>query len=115
MRRGEIWLADLEPVRGSVANKVRPVVLISNDGANQRAQQYGRGIVTVLPVTSNVEYALPFQVRLEPSESGLEQTSKVQAEQVRALDTTRLVRRIGRVEPARMWEVDEALRVHLAL
>jgi len=113
--RGEIWLVDLEPARGAEATKVRPVVLVTNDGANERAGVLAHGVVTVCPVTSNVSRVLPFQVRLDTTESGLDQPSKVQAEQVRSVDVTRLVRRIGRVAPARMWEVDEALRFHLDL
>ena len=61
MRRGEIRLADLEPVRGAESNKRRPVVIVSNDGANARAESLGRGVVTVVPVTSKVTRVLPFR------------------------------------------------------
>ena len=49
MRRGEIRLIDPEPVRGAEANKRRPAVIVSNDGANMAAQRLGRGVVTVVP------------------------------------------------------------------
>ena len=55
IRRGSIHLVDLEPVRGSEANKVRPAVVVSNDGANAAADRLGRGVVTVVPLTSNVQ------------------------------------------------------------
>ena len=64
MRRGEIRLVDLEPVRGAEANKTRPAVIVSNDGANATAQRLGRGVVTVVPVTSSTERVYPFQVLL---------------------------------------------------
>lgn len=115
MLRGEIWLADLEPVRGSEANKVRPVVLVTNDGANLQARASGRGTVTVLPMTTSVLRVFPMQVALEAAESGLDYESKVQAEQIRALDVSRLVRRVGRVDEVRMMQVDAAMRLHLAL
>jgi mRNA interferase MazF len=70
VRRGEIRFADLEPVRGSEANKRRPVVIVSNDGANERATILGRGVVTVVPVTSNVTHVLPFQTMLQPVPPG---------------------------------------------
>ena len=54
-------LADLEPTRGSEANKRPPVVIVSNDGANGRATSLGRGVVTIVPVASNVSRSLPFQ------------------------------------------------------
>ena len=43
MLRGEIRLVDLDPARAGEANKRRPAVLVSNDGANSTAAQLGRG------------------------------------------------------------------------
>lgn len=115
MRRGEIRFADLEPVQGSEANKRRPVVIVSNDGANIRAATLGRGVVTVVPVTSNVAHILPFQVMLEPGAIGLQRSSKAQAEQVRSIDVRRLGPRIGQLPPVLVDELDGALRLHLGL
>ena len=115
MRRGEIRFADLEPVRGSEANKRRPVVIVSNDGANARASTLGRGVVTVVPVTSNVARVLPFQTLLEAGVTGLAHLSKAQAEQVRSVDVRRLGPRSGQLPPAVIAELDEALRLHLGL
>ena len=108
-------LADLEPVRGSESSKRRPVVVVSNDGANERAAALGRGVVTIVPVTSNVARVLPFQVLITAGEGGLGRDSKAQAEQVRSIDVTRLASAIGRVPSELMLEVDEALRLHLSL
>ena len=46
MRRGEIRLVDLEPVKGAEANKRRPAVIVSNDGANTTAARLNRGVIT---------------------------------------------------------------------
>jgi len=115
VRRGEIRIAELEPARGSEANKRRPVVIVSNDGANARAEALGRGVVTVVPVTSNVTRVLPFQTLLEPAATGLSRASKAQAEQVRSVDVGRLGSRIGQLPAAVISELDEALRLQLAL
>ncbi len=115
MRRGEIWLVEFDPVRGSEANKRRPAVVVSNDRANAAAAQLGRGAVTVVPLTSNVAKVYPFQVLLPPTDTGLSVDSKVQAEQVRTVAVERLSRSIGRVVPERMVHVDDALRLHLDL
>lgn len=115
MRRGEICVVDLEPVRGSEANKVRPVVVVSNDVANRRAESLGRGVLTVVPLTSNVARVLPFQVLVDPQGSGLDRVSKAQAEQVRAVAVERIGRRVGRLSPELLEELDRALRLHLAL
>ncbi len=115
MRRGEIRLVDLDPVRGSEANKRRPGVLVSNDGANQAAGRLDRGVVTVVPVTSNLAHVYPFQVLLLASDTGLPVDSKAQAEQVRSVAVERVGPLVGVVPPAVMNLLDDALRLHLAL
>ena len=115
MLRGEVWQVDLDPVRGSQANKQRPAVIVSNDRANGAATRLGRGTVTVVPVTSNTDKIYPFQVLLSAGSSGLTVDSKAQAEQVRSIATQRLLRRTGCVSNAELAELDNALRLHLAL
>jgi mRNA interferase MazF len=115
MRRGEVRLVDLEPVRGAEADKRRPAVIVSNDGANSTAQRLGRGVVTVVPVTSNVTRVYPFQVLLTAIDTGLHVDSKAQAEQVRSVAIERIGERIGVLTQQQVGELDEALRLHLAL
>jgi mRNA interferase MazF len=115
MRRGEIRVIDLEPVRGAEASKRRPAVIVSNDGANATAARLGRGVVTVVPVTSNTARVYPFQVLLDAAATGLDQDSKAQAEQVRSVAVERIGSRIGVVPTDVMVQIDEALRLHLAL
>ncbi len=113
--RGEIRIVDLDPVRGSEANKRRPAVIVSNDGANATAFRLGRGVITVVPVTSNVNRIHPFQVFLPAAVSGLPTDSKAQAEQVRSLAIERVGRRTGQLTAPLLADLDEALRLHLAL
>jgi mRNA interferase MazF len=115
VRRGEIYLVNLEPVRGSEADKRRPAVIVTNDGANISAERTERGAVTVVPLTSNASRVYPFQVFLAASDSGLDRDSKAQAEQVRSISVERIGERIGVVPPALLTALDEALRLHLAL
>ena len=115
MRRGEVRLVDLEPVRGGEADKKRPAVIVSNDGANSTAQRLGHGVITVVPVTSNVTRVYPFQVLLAATETGLRVDSKAQAEQVRSIAVERIGNRVGALTPRLIAAVDEALRLHLAL
>ncbi len=115
MRRGDIRLVDLAPVRGSEAGKRRPAVLVSNDLANATATRLGRGVVTIVPVTSAVTRIFPFQVLLPADETGLRVDSKAQAEQVRSLDVERLGAPLGRVPSELMSQLDDALRLHLDL
>jgi len=115
MQRGDVYLVDLDPTRGTESNKVRPAVIVSNNAANRTAQRNRRGAVTVVPVTSNTDRVHPFQVLLPAGEGGLTVDSKAQAEQVRSVDVERLRRRVGTITPAKLERLDEALRVHLAL
>jgi mRNA interferase MazF len=115
MKRGEIRLVDLDPTRGAEANKRRPAVIVSNDGANATAERLGRGVVTVVPVTSNVTRVHPFQVLLDASTTGLDRDFKAQAEQVRSVDVERIGAPIASLDHELIAELDEALRLHLAL
>ncbi|MGI9092393.1 MAG: type II toxin-antitoxin system PemK/MazF family toxin [Mycobacteriales bacterium] len=115
MLRGEIRLADLDPVRDSEANKRRPAVIVSNDRANATADRLGRGVVSVVPVTSNVSRIFPFQTLLAAEATGLRRDSKAQAEQIRSVSVQRLGPMLGRVPSDVMAELDDALRIHLQL
>lgn len=115
MLRGEIRLTDLEPARPSEANKRRPAVIVSNDRANATAARLARGVVTIVPITSNVTQVFPFQVLLPAAETGLRVDSKAQAEQVRSVSVERMGHVLGRVPTHLMTQLDQALRLHLQL
>lgn len=111
-----MFIADLSPVIGSEAAKRRPVIVVSNNAANRAAASRGRGVVTVVPVTSNTARVYPFQIRLPVDPAiGLSVDSKGQAEQVRSIDVARIGQRLGTLPPALIRQLDEALRLHLDL
>ncbi|BCJ72964.1 endoribonuclease MazF9 [Catellatospora sp. IY07-71] len=115
MRRGDVYLVNLDPAQGTESNKVRPAVLVGNTAANRTAERNGRGVVTVVPVTSNTERIHPFQVLIPAGEGGLARASKAQAEQVRSVDYGRLRQRLGTLRPDTLNKLDAALRIHLNL
>lgn len=115
MRRGDICWVDFNPDRGSEADKARPAVIVSNDRVNATATRLGRGVVTVVPVTSNLATVYPFQVLLPAAVAGLAVDSKAQAEQVRSVAVERVRTRVGHVPPVQLSEIDDALRLHLDL
>jgi mRNA interferase MazF len=108
-------MVDLDPVLGSEADKVRPAVIVSNNGANMGAERSGSGVVTVVPVTSNVARVYPFQVLLPAGRCGLRRDSKAQAEQVRSVAAVRIGRRVGVLPTDLLTQLDGALRLHLDL
>ena len=115
MRRDEIVTVSLGPVPGSEASKTRPAVVVSHDAANARATRLGRGVITVVPVTSNTARVYPFQVLLPAGQTGLRQDSKAQAEQVRSVAVERVGKGVGQLPAVLITELDQALRIHLSL
>ena len=115
MQRGDVYLVELDLTGGSEANKLRPAVLVSNNAANRAAERTKRGVVTVVPMTSNTSRIHPFQVLVPAGEGGPASGSKIQAEQVRSVDYERLRQRLGMISAPTLRRLDEALRTHLAL
>jgi mRNA interferase MazF len=115
MLRGEIRIVDLGTGLPGEATRRRPVVIVSNNGANTTAARLGRGVLTVVPMTSNVGQVYPFQALVPADTSGLKEDSKAQAEQVRSVSVDRIGERVGHVAATTMIEIDNALRLHLEL
>ena len=109
-------LVDLEPVQGAEANKARPAVVVGNEASIQAAVRHGRGVVTIVPITTNPSVRGRMHVPLRPTRlNGLRMPSKAQVEQIRSVDISRLQTDLGRLGPNDLDAVDEALRYHLAL
>jgi mRNA interferase MazF len=108
-RRGEIWLADFNPGRGSEQRGIRPALIIQNDIGNQ----YAATTIVAAITTTIKEY--PITVILDAHEAGLEQRSMINLAQVLTLDQTRLTKKLGAVSEARIKDVDAALRLSLGL
>ena len=75
IKRGKIYLADLDPSMGAKIKKTRPVVVVSNDINNKYNLT-----VTILPITSNVTRVYPFEVFLAKGTANLPRDSKVKAD-----------------------------------
>ena len=108
-RRGDIWLVSLDPTVGHEIQKTRPAVVVTNDIYNRH-----NWVVLVVPLTSNptAEYD---QVLVQPPEGGLAHASVTLPDQMRAVDRSRLVQRLGRLKPETMRRVDRSLKVILDL
>ena len=116
MRRGEVWLASFDPSHGSEAAKTRPCVIVSADASNRVVERLARGVVTVVPLTTNTVRVYAFQALIPAAPgNGLAVDSKAQAEQVRALDFARFAVRLGTLDAAQLAAINDALLVHLAL
>jgi mRNA interferase MazF len=110
IKRGDVWLANLDPALGSEIRKTRPVVIVSNNINNSN-----NNVVSVLPVTSNTIHIFSFEVLLPKGTANLPKDSKVKADQIRTLDKSRMVKSIGKLPDAFMQLIDNAMRLHLKL
>ena len=108
--RGDIWLADLNPVRSHEQAGRRPVLVVSVDLFNQSRAD----LVVVIPITSTLRN-IPFHVVIQPPEGGLTQPSALLCEAVRSISKDRLINRWGSVPPRTMTEVEDRLRVLMGL
>ncbi len=112
MRRGEVWLINLDPTVGAEIKRTRPAVIVNDDAV---------GILplkVIVPITGwKDRYAIaPWMVRLEPNaENGLVKTSAADAFQVRSVAQERLVRRLGKLPDRAVQEIIQALAVVLRI
>ena len=101
--RGDIYWADLNPVRGSEQAGLRPVVILSNDVFNQHS-----GTVIAVALTSQPQRA-GFPLTLELTGSPLPKRSWVKISQIRTLSVKRLGKKIGSVTPEELDQIVEGL------
>jgi len=101
--RGEVYWADLNPVRGREQAGLRPVLVVSHDLFNERS-----GTVIALALTSQPQVAgLPLDLKVESA--SLPKPSWVKISQIRTLSTERLGKRLGRLSPEELEQVIEGL------
>jgi mRNA interferase MazF len=110
MRRGEVWRCDFDPTLGHEQAGRRPALIVSVDEFNQGPA----GLVAVLPITSRSK-GIPWHVCVEPPEGGLSVKSFIKCEDIRSVSHARLERRLGRVSPGVIAEVEDRLRILLNL
>jgi len=108
--RGEIWLADLSPVRGREQAGRRPVLVVSAAAFNRSRAD----LVVVIPITSTLR-PIPWHVVVHPPEGGLTNPSALLCEAVRSVSKERLLKRWGTVAGGTMDQVEDRLRVLLEL
>jgi len=111
IKRGDIFLADLNPTVGVEQAGTRPVLVVQCNLANARIPT-----VTIVPLTSNLKTSrFLFTVFVPAQESGLSKDSVILAFHIRTLDKSRLVHKMGTLSPKIMAAVDRALLLHLGL
>ena len=102
MKRTDLWLADLDPVKGHEQSGTRPVIIWQHDLLLRFSST-----VLVIPLTSNLRRAkLPTCVRLNQSLTGLKEDSVALCHQLRVLDKGRLLHQIGKLPTELVKELE---------
>ncbi len=111
IKRGDIWIVNLDPTVGYEIKKSRPAVIIQNDIGNRYSP-----LTIIAPITSqNLEKIYPIEVLLTPKNSSVEQDSKVLLNQIRFIDKERLIKKVGKVDEETLSDINEALKISLGL
>lgn len=113
-RRGEIWLVDFNPGRGSEQIGQRPALILQNDMGNQNPRYPN----TVVLAMSTHGKPIPFHIQIAPDpQNGLREVTYVKCEQVLTLSKARLLgsEPLGRLTSAEMRKVEIAVKLSLAL
>jgi mRNA interferase MazF len=108
-RRGEVWMVDFSPARGSEQDGLRPAVVIQNDVGNQYA-----ATTIVAAITTTIK-PYPVTVVVEKGEGGLPRRSMINLAQLLTLDISRLQRRLGALSDQRMQQIEKAIFASLDL
>lgn len=111
IKRGDIFLANLEPIKGREQGGIRPVLIIQNDISNKYSP-----VTIIAAITSKVyEKEFPTNVFVSKKDSGLDKDSTILLNQIRTIDKTRLIKRVGSLDLQLMNKVDLAIRISLGI
>lgn len=106
MKQFDIWLADLNPGRGTEPGKIRPVLIVQNNFVIQE----GHKSTIVCPLTTNLTNdARILRIRLNRDQTDILQDSDILIDQIRAINNKRFMRYIGRLDEATLAQVKESL------
>jgi mRNA interferase MazF len=107
----EVWIANLNPGRGTESGKIRPVIVVQTNLLNLEHPS-----TIVCPITTNVKPDSEIlRVHLKKSQFGLKENSDIMIDQVRAIDNKRLLEKIGEVDSLVTMKIKENLKIVLDL
>jgi mRNA interferase MazF len=104
LKQGEIWIADLEPVKGSEQGKTRPIVIISGNTMNTHFP-----VVIACPLSSSVKNFAGCVVLPKNKINGLSTDSEIITFQVKTISKVRLSKKIGAITSTQLQEVLQGL------
>ena len=111
IKQFDIWLADLNPARGTEPGKTRPVVIVQTDLLNKFHPS-----TIVCPITTNVQPESDIlRVHLNKGTATVEENCDIMIDQIRAIDNSRFMHRIGQLDEAIIIKIKENIKIILDL
>lgn len=111
IKRGDIVLVNLEPVKGSEQRGIRPCLIIQNDHGNRHSP-----LTIIAPLTAKkFTKEFPTNVFVSKEDSVLEKDSTILLNQIKTIDKSRIIKKAGSLDLYLMNKVDRALRISLGL
>ncbi|WHF51052.1 type II toxin-antitoxin system PemK/MazF family toxin [Chryseobacterium gotjawalense] len=107
----EIWIADLNPQIGTETEKTRPVLVVQTNLLNEIEHTS----TIICPITTKIKNAELIRVFLDAKTTGVFEDCEIMIDQIRALDNTRFIKKIGMVSPQIIEEVKTGLKIVLDL
>jgi mRNA interferase MazF len=109
LKRGDVWLADLNPTQGSEQAGIRPIIIFQND----LVSRFSTTTITI-PLTTNQRRAtLPICLLIKEGDGGLTENSVALCFQMRVLDKSRLIRKLGQLNPDTIAQLEEVVLLTL--
>ena len=109
IKQYDIWLANLNPTKGTEPGKTRPVVIIQTDLLNDEHLS-----TLVCPVTTNINPEIEI-LRVHLNKSQLDKPSDVLVDQIRAIDNRRLIKKLGSLTKDQIVKLKENIKIVLDL
>ena len=109
IRQYDLWLANLNPAKGTEPGKTRPVVIIQTDELNAEHPS-----VIICPMTTNVHSDSEI-LRVHLKKAQLDKTSDIMVDQIRSINKRRLIQKLGKLSPLQVQKLKRNLRIVLDL
>lgn len=108
-KRGEVWLVNFNPGRGSEQKGIRPAVVIQNNIGNEH------GSTTIVAAITTTIKLYPVTIFLPKGTAGLDRDSIINLAQLLTVDKTRLMRKLGELDAKQLAQTNESLKISLNL
>lgn len=111
IKRGDVFLVQLDPAVGSEQGGLRPVVIIQNDTGNE----FSPTVIVAPFTTKRFSQRYPTNIEVKLQDSGLKYDSAILLNQVKTIDKRRLQKKLTHLKPSIISQINQAIKISLDL